>query len=173
MSRISVFHNRHRGGPPPPQPSGTVDADADPRLIRDAHLVLLDGVGRGMGLGFHRQPALEPPTDERIGVFGRFDRQARQREFGLQIGVEALAGGGRGRVAWLIDFYIPAGHRGQGHGTELMSGLLDLWARIGIAEARLTSTAEGLAAYESWGFVADRTRHQLDGGLHTVSLPIS
>jgi hypothetical protein len=83
------FLHRKRTGPPLQEPSRPVTVDADPNPIRDAHLFLLDRVGRSMGLAFHPQPCLEPPTYERIVVFGRFDPKAAQREFGLEIVVEA------------------------------------------------------------------------------------
>lgn len=164
-----AFRERSRLGPPLPEPSRPVTIGADPNLIRDAHLFLLDRLGRSMGLAFHPQPCLEPPTYERIVVFGRFDPRADQREFGLEIGVEE---GRDARVAWLIDLYIPEGRRSQGFGTRLMSDLVELWGRIGVAEARLTATADGLPAYESWGFTADRSRDQPDVGLHPVRLKL-
>lgn len=161
------FRCRKRLGAPLPEPSRPVTVEADPDLIRDAHLFVLDRIGRSMGLAFHPQPCLEPPTHERIVVFGRFDPRAAQREFGLEIGVEA----GRGaRVAWLIDLYLPERRRNQGFGTRLMNDLVDLWGRIGVTEARLTSTAEGLPAYESWGFTADDSRGRRDVGLHPMRL---
>jgi GNAT superfamily N-acetyltransferase len=166
-----MFGFRHwkRLGPPLPEPSRPVTIDADPDLIRDAHLFLLDRLGRSMGLAFHPHTCLEPPTYERIVVFGRFDRRAAQREFGLEIGGEA---GRDARVAWLTDLYIPEGRRNQGFGTKLMSDLIELWGRIGVAEARLTATTDGLPAYESWGFTADDSRDELDVGLHRMQLQL-
>ncbi|MGH2940461.1 MAG: GNAT family N-acetyltransferase [Solirubrobacterales bacterium] len=146
-----------------------VTVDADPDLIRDAHLFLLDRVGRSMGLAFHPQTCLEPPTYERIVIFGRFDPRAAQREFGMEIGVEA---GRDARVARLIDLYIPERRRNRGFGTSLMSDLVELWGQIGVAEARLTTTAEGLSAYESWGFTVDEFREWLDFGLHPMRLQL-
>jgi GNAT superfamily N-acetyltransferase len=163
------FRDRRRVGPPLPEPSGHVTADAGPELIRDAHLFLLDQIGRSMGLAFHPQPSLEPPTDERIVVLGRFDTKARQREFGLELGVEEAR---HVRVAWLIDLYIPESRRDQGFGTRLMRDLVNLWGGVGVSEARLTATADGLLAYESWGFVADDSRDRLDVGLHPMRLKL-
>ncbi|HEU4599369.1 MAG TPA: GNAT family N-acetyltransferase [Solirubrobacterales bacterium] len=164
------FRDRRRVRPPLPEPSGHVTADADPELIRDAHLFLLDRIGRNMGLAFHPQPSLEPPTDERIVVLGRFDTRARQREFGLELGVEEAR---HVRVAWLIDLYIPESRRNQGFGTRLMRDLVNLWAEAGVSEARLTATADGLGAYECWGFVADDSRDRLDVGLHPMRLKLA
>src|SRR6478609_1410844 len=135
------FRDRRRVGPSPPEPSSHFTADAAPELIRDAHLFLLDRIGRSMGLAFHPQPSLEPPTDERIVVLGRFDTKARQREFGLELGVEEDR---HVRVAWLIDLYIPESRRNQGFGTRLMRDLVNLWGGVGVSEARLTATADGL-----------------------------
>ena len=163
------FRDRRRLGPPLPEPSRPVNLEADPELIREAHLFVLDRLGRALGLAFHPQPCLEPPTYERIVVFGRFDPRARQREFGLEIGVES---GRHVRVAWLIDLYIPERRRSQGFGTRLMKELVELWDQIGVAEARLTATAEGLPAYESWGFTADDSRERPDVGLQPVSLKL-
>jgi len=163
------YRRRKRLGPSPLQPLRPVTAEADPELIRDAHLVLLDFAGRSMGFAFHPQPCLEPPTPERIVVFGRFDLKADQREFGLEIGVKA---GSDTRIAWLIDLYIPERRRNQGFGTRLMSDLLDLWSRIGVVETRLTATAEGLPAYESWGFTTDDSRERLGAGLHPMRLQL-
>jgi GNAT superfamily N-acetyltransferase len=164
-----AFHDRGRVGPPLREPPGPVTSDADPELIRDAHLFLLDRLGRSMGLAFHFQPSLEPPSDERIVVFGRFDPKARQREFGLELS----AGEARhARVAWLIDLYIPESRRRQGFGTRLMNDLVELWGRVGVAEARLTATADGLPAYQSWGFTADPSRDRLDAGLQPMSLKL-
>jgi GNAT superfamily N-acetyltransferase len=163
------FNRRKRLGPPLPEPSRPVTVDADPELIRDAHLFLLDRVGRSMGLAFHPQRCLEPPSYERIVVFGRFDPRAEQREFGLEIGVEE---GRDARVARLIDLYIPESRRNQRFGTRLMSDLVDLWGRIGVTEAQLTATADGLPAYESWGFTADDSRDGLDVGLRTMRLQL-
>jgi len=146
-----------------------VTIDADPELIREAHLFLLDRVGRSMGLAFHPHPCLEPSSHERIVVFGRFDPRAAQREFGLEIGVEESRDT---RVAWLIDLYIPERRRNQGFGSRLMSDLIDLWQRIGVTEARLTATADGLPAYESWGFTADDSRDELDVGLRPMRLQL-
>jgi GNAT superfamily N-acetyltransferase len=163
------FRDWRRLGPPLPEPSRPVTADSDPDLIRDAHLFRLDRVGRSMGLAFHPQPCLEPPKHERIVVFGRFDPRAEQREFGLEIGVEA---GHDARVARLIDLYIPESRRNQRFGTRLMSDLVELWGRIGVAEARLTATADGLPAYQSWGFTADDCRDELDVGLRPMRLQL-
>jgi GNAT superfamily N-acetyltransferase len=164
------FRGRRRLGPPVPEPSRPVTIDADPKLIREAHLFVLDRLGRAMGLALHSQPCLEPPTYERIVVFGRFDPRAAQREFGLEIGVEA---GRDARVAWLVELYIPEGRRNQGVGTRLMNDLIALWRRMGVTEARLTATADGLPAYESWGFTADESRGKLDVGLHPMQLRLS
>lgn len=163
------FHHRRRLGPPLPEPSRPITVDADPALIRDAHLFLLDRVGRSMGLAFHPQPCLEPPTYERIVVFGRFDPRAAKREFGLEIGVEA---GRDARVAWLIDLYIPETRRNQGFGTKLMADLIELWGRIGVTKAQLTATAEGLPAYESWGFTAEDPRDEPEVGLRPMRLQL-
>lgn len=163
------FRDRRRLGPPLVEPSRPVTIDADPGLIREAHLFLLDRLGRDMGLAFHPHPCLEPPTYERIFVFGRFDPRAEQREFGLEIGVEE---GRDARVAWLIDFYIPESRRNQRFGTRLMSDLVELWSLIGVTEARLTATADGLPAYESWGFTADDYRDELDVGLRPMRLQL-
>jgi GNAT superfamily N-acetyltransferase len=161
------FRDRRRLGPPLPEPSRPVTTDADPKLIHEAHLFVLDRLGRSMGLAFHPQPCLEPPKYERIVVFGRFDPRAAQREFGLEIGVEP---GRDARVAWLIDLYFPERRRNRGFGTRLMTDLVELWGHIGVAEARLTATADGLPAYESWGFTADDSRDELDVGLHPMRL---
>lgn len=163
------FHDRRRVSPALPEPSGSVTADADPELIRDAHLFLLDRIGRSMGLAFHPQPLLEPPTYERIVVLGRFDPKARQREFGLELGVEEAR---HVRIAWLIDLYIPESRRDQGFGTRLMRDLVKLWGRVGVSEVRLAATTDGLPAYESWGFVADDSHNRLDFGLHPVRLKL-
>jgi GNAT superfamily N-acetyltransferase len=163
------FRDRRRLGPPLAEPSRPVTIDADPGLIREAHLFLLDRLGRDMGLAFHPQPCLEPPAYERIVVFGRFDPRAPQREFGLEIGVEA---GRDVRVAWLIDLYIPERQRNQRFGTRLMSDLVELWGRIGVTEARLTATTDSLPAYESWGFIADDSRDELDVGLRPMRLQL-
>jgi GNAT superfamily N-acetyltransferase len=163
------FRRRKRLRPPLPEPLRPVTVDADPDLIRDVHLFLLDRVGRSMGLAFHPQPCLEPPTYERIVVFGRFDRRAAQREFGLEIGVDSRRDA---RVAWLIDLYIPETRRNQGFGTKLMADLIELWSRIGVTEARLTATADGLLAYESWGFTADDSRDEPDVGLRPMRLQL-
>ncbi len=149
-----------------PEPSGHFTTDADPELIRDAHLFLLDRIGRSMGLAFHPQPLLEPPTYERIVVLGRFDPEARQREFGLELGVEEAR---HVRIARLIDLYLPESHCGQRFGTRLMRNLVDLWGQVGVSEVLLAATADGLPAYESWGFVADDT-HEPDFGLHPMRL---
>lgn len=163
------FGDRKRVRPPLPEPSGHLTADADPELIRNAHLLLLDRIGRSMGLAFHPQPSLEPPTDERIVVLGRFDTKARQREFGLELGVEEAR---HVRVARLIDLYIPESRREQGFGTRLVRDLVDLWGRVGVSEVRLTATADGLPAYESWGFAADDSHDRLDVGLYPMRLKL-
>jgi len=164
------FRDRRRVCPPLPEPPGHVTVDADPELIREAHLFLLDRIGRNMGLAFHPQPSLEPPTDERIMVLGRFDTRARQREFGLELGVEEAR---HVRVAWLIDLYIPESRRNQGFGTRLMRDLVNLWVEAGVSEARLTATADGLGAYECWGFVADDSRDRLEVDLHSMRLKLA
>jgi hypothetical protein len=50
-----------------------------------------------------------------------------------------------------------------------MGLLLDLWEQVGVDAARATATAEGRAAYLSWGFseVAD---HGADDGLTEMRL---
>jgi hypothetical protein len=53
-----------------------------------------------------------------------------------------------------------------------MSDLIDLWRRIGVTEARLTATGDGLPAYESWGFTADDSRDELDVGLRPMRLQL-
>jgi GNAT superfamily N-acetyltransferase len=125
-----------------------------------------------MDLAFHPQPFLEPPTDERIVVFGRFDPKARAREFGLELRVEEVADRRHARVARLIDLYIPESRRRQGFGTRLMTDMVELWGRVGVAEARLTASAEGLPAYEAWGFVADHARDRLDADLQPMRLSL-
>lgn len=86
---------------------------------------------------------------------------------------EETGDGRRARVAWLIDLYIPANRRRQGFGTKLMNDLAELWARVGVEEAKLTATAEGLPAYEAWGFVVDHARDRLDAGLQPMRLKLS
>jgi len=163
------FRDQRRLGPPLAEPLRPVTIDAEPGLIREAHLFLLDRLGQGMGFAFHPQCCLEPPAYERIVVFGRFDPRAEQREFGLEIGGVA---GRNARVAWLIALYIPESRRNQRFGTRLMSDLVELWCRIGVTEARLTATADSLRAYESWGFTADDSRDELDVGLHPMRLQL-
>lgn len=85
-------------------------------------------------------------------MFGRFDRHAPQREFGLQLGTEKLDNGHLGRVAWVIDLYLPKKCRRKGAGTRLMNSLVELWAQAGVAAARATTTEVGFAAFTSWGF---------------------
>jgi len=138
-------------------------------VIRDAHLELLKSLGRSIGFGFHEQMPLEPPTDDLIIVQGRFNRRAHRREFGLHLVTEELEDGHLGRVAWLIELYLPERCRGQGVGTALMEALLQLWERVGVAEARATTVGDGQWAFPSWGFAAD-PRHPREGGLLPVRL---
>ena len=146
---------RRRGSsnqPPPAVPLSVVTPDSDPKLIRDAHLFLLGEFGRSIGFGFHAHPLLEPPSTERITVFGRFDPHAPQREFGLRLGTEKLDEGRLGRVACVTDLYLPERCRRQGAGTSLIEALLELWERARVAAVRATTTEEGHAAFSSWGF---------------------
>jgi hypothetical protein len=79
-----------------------------------------------------------------------------------------------GRVAWLTNLYIPEGRHRQGFGMQLMlmTDLFDLWHRAGVAEARLTATADGIPAYEAWGFVADQSRDRPEVGLQRMRLKL-
>jgi GNAT superfamily N-acetyltransferase len=140
-------------------------------LIREVHLELLGAFGRSIGLGFHEQMPLEPPTDDLIIVQGRFNQRARGREFSLHLVTEELEDGHPGRVAWLIELYLPERCRHQGMGTALMETLLQLWERVGVAEARATTVGDGQLAFPSWGFAAD-PRHPPEDGLLPVRLQL-
>jgi GNAT superfamily N-acetyltransferase len=96
-------------------------------------------------------------------VLGRFDRHAPQREFGLQLGTEKLDSGRLGRVAWVIDLYLPQKSRRKGAGTRLVKSLLELWEQAGVVAARAITTDVGFAAFTSWGFapVEDDQEDQL------------
>lgn len=148
-----------------------LSAESPPGLIREVHLELLEAFGISIGFGFREQTPLEPPSDDLIIVFGRFDPRAREREFGLQLFTEKLDDGRVGRVAWLIDLYLPERWRGRGAGTALMGGLLELWETTGVGVVQTTATAEGRPAYLSWGFseVADRGA---DDGLTEMRLKL-
>ncbi len=135
-----------------------LDADSAPAVIREVHRELLRTVGRSIGFGFHEQIPLEPPTDDLIIVQGRLNRRAHGREFSLHLVTEELEDGHLGRVAWLIELYLPERCRRQGVGTALMEALLQLWERIGVDEARATTVGDGQSAFPSWGFVADPRR---------------
>jgi GNAT superfamily N-acetyltransferase len=96
-------------------------------------------------------------------VLGRFDRHAPQREFSLQLGMEKLDSGRLGRVAWVIDLYLPKKSRRKGAGTRLVESLLELWEQAGVVAARAITTEVGFAAFTSWGFapVEDDQEDQL------------
>jgi GNAT superfamily N-acetyltransferase len=145
-----------------------ITPDSDPESIRDAHLVLLENFGRSIGFGFYAQPLLKPSSAERITVLGRFDRYAPQREFGLQLGMEQLDNGRLGRVAWVIDLYLPRKCRRKGAGTRLIESLMKLWEEAGAAAARATTTEVGFAAFTSWGFT--RVQGELEDQLQPVHL---
>jgi len=146
-----------------------LDAESAPAVIREVHLELLRALGRSIGFGFHEQIPLEPPTDDLIIVQGRFNRRAHGREFGLHLVTEEFEDGHLGRVAWLIELYLPERCRRQGVGTALMEALLQLWERIGVAEARATTVGDGQWAFPSWGF-ADDPRRLPEDGLVSVRL---
>jgi len=101
-------------------------------------------------------------------VLGRFDRHAPQREFGLQLGTETFDGGRLGRVAWVIDLYLPKKCRRKGAGTRLIESLLELWEQAGVGAARATTTEVGFVAFTSWGFA--QVRDDLGHGLQSVKL---
>lgn len=146
-----------------------LDSERPPAVIREVHLELLKALGRSIGFGFHEQMPLEPPTDDLIIVQGRFNRRAHDREFGLHLVTEELEDGHLGRIAWLNELYLPERCRRQGVGTALMETLLQLWERVGVAEARATTVGDGQSAFPSWGFTAD-PRHPPEGGLLPVCL---
>lgn len=149
-------------------PSSPITPDSDPESIRDAHLVLLENFGRSIGFGFYAQPLLEPSSTERITVLGRFDRHEPQREFSLQLGTGNLDNSHLGRVAWVIDLYLPKKRRRKGAGTRLIQSLLELWEQAGVATARATTTEIGFAAFTSWGFA--RVQSNLEDELRSVHL---
>lgn len=151
-------------------PSSPVEPGSDPELIRDTHLFLLESFGTSIGFDFYPQPLLEPSSRKRITVFGRFDRRAPQREFGLQLSLEEIEDGRLGRVAWVTDLYLPERRRRQGAGTRLMDSLLELWEGVGVSAARATTTDEGFAAFTSWGF--ERVRSDLEDSLWPVRLQL-
>lgn len=101
-------------------------------------------------------------------MLGRFDRHAPQREFGLQLGMEQLDNGCLGRVAWVIDLYLPRKCRRNGAGTRLIESLMKLWEEAGVAAARATTTEVGFAAFTSWGFT--RVQGELEDQLQPVHL---
>jgi GNAT superfamily N-acetyltransferase len=148
-----------------------LDTESDPDSIREVHLDLLDAFGRTIGFGFHEQPPSAPASEGLIVVFGRFDPRAREREFGLQLFTERSEDGRPVRVAWVIELYLPEGCRRQGAGTALMETLLELWERIGVAEARATTVGDGQLAFPSWGFEPD-PRHPRDHSLLPLHLPL-
>lgn len=84
--------------------------------------------------------------------------------------VEDPDDGPRARIAWLIDFYIPENRRRQGFGATLIRDLVELWGRVGVAEAQLVWTAKGIPAYEACGFVAVRDREQPGDDLQPTCL---
>lgn len=134
----------------------TADTPAD--LIYDVHLELLAAFGRSIGYDFHSRPREEATATDLISVFGRFDRRAREREFGLQIFSEDAVEGDSTHVAWLIDLYLPERRRRQGAGTSLMEALLMLWGRMGVDEVRVMAAGDGQWAFPTWGFDPDPHR---------------
>lgn len=135
-----------------------LQAAPSPDLIHEIHLELLQAFGESIGLGFHPQPALESPAEDLIAVFGRFDRRAAQRDFGLQLHSEETDDGRLIRIAWLIDLYLPEGWRRRGAGTALIVTLLELWEQIDVDEVRATTAGDGQSAFPSWGFEPDPAR---------------
>lgn len=150
-------------------PTSRLSTESAPGLIRKVHLDVLEVFGKRIGFGFHEQAPLEPPCNDLIIVFGRFNPRAPQREFGLQLFTEKLDDGRVGRVAWLIDLYLPERCRRQGAGTVLIDALLHLWEQIGVVEVRATTVGDGQPAFSSWGFAAD-PRHPPDHGLLPLRL---
>lgn len=138
-------------------PRGPVTVESDPSLIRDAHLYLLDQFGRSIGFAFYPNECLEPPSAERTTVFGRFDPRAGNREFGLELTTERQSDGSAGRVARLVDFYVPEKRCREGHGTRLINALVELWEAIGVTEVKVWASEEGYPAYICWDFVRDPT----------------
>lgn len=68
------------------------------------------------------------------------------------------------RHAWIHDFVVDEGHRGQGHGSALLSAL-ETWASdqdcAYVALAATTENDEGVDFYEDngmekWGYVIER-----------------
>jgi hypothetical protein len=53
-----------------------------------------------------------------------------------------------------------------------MEALLELWERVGVAEARVTTVGDGQSAFPFWGFAPD-PRHLLEGGLLPLRLRLS
>jgi hypothetical protein len=99
-------------------------------------------------------------------VQGRFNRRARSRGrgFGLHLITEEMEDGHLGRVAWLIELYLP--ERCQpGSGDRADGRAAGLWEQVGVAEARTTMVGNGQSAFPSWGFAADpppaRTRRPI------------
>jgi GNAT superfamily N-acetyltransferase len=138
----------------------SLSPDSEPALILTAHHDLLASFGKSFGCGFLVQPLLEPPSRERIAVFGCFNPQARQREFGLWITCEDPEGGERRPVAELIEFFLPERCSGRGGGTALIDALLELWAQIGVREVKATASGDGSCAFAAWGFQLAREDSQ-------------
>jgi GNAT superfamily N-acetyltransferase len=140
--------------------------ESEPSLIREVHLDLLEAFGRTIGFGFHEQRPLDSPSEDLTIVQGRFDRRAREREFGVHLFVERQDGR-PALIAWVIDLYLPERCRRQGAGTVLMAALLELWERIGVTQARAITAGDGQLAFPSWGFEADP-----QGGQNHGLLPV-
>ena len=58
-----------------------------------------------------------------------------------------------GRLAWLGMMLVDVGHRGQGHGQQLLVRALDVLDRSHVSCVKLDATPEGRRLYEKHGFV--------------------
>lgn len=148
---------------------GELDDRCSPGRVHEVHLELLGAFGCSIGFDFFGRTPIEPPEQESTYVFGRFDRRARDREFGLHLTAERSAGSPTMRIARLIDLYLPEPSRRQGAGTRLMDVMQELWERIGIEEVRATTVGDGQRAFPSWGFEPDPVRPP-DSGLLPLRL---
>ena len=102
-----------------------------------------------------RAAALEMIVDERLGVIWLICADDVAVGYAVFVFIHGLEFGGR--TAWLDEFYLREGHRGQGIARMTVAFLLDECRRRGIRALRLEvehSNTRAQAVYEKLGFVA-------------------
>jgi GNAT superfamily N-acetyltransferase len=103
-----------------------------------------------------RERLAEPDGDVAAFVVDGPDGSAVSAAFGAVHRTLATPHRPDGRRGWVFDVVTEPEHRGRGHGTAVMTALIDWFRSKDVAEVQLNASADGIALYERLGFTRNR-----------------